>query len=246
DAQAVKEGESVTPEEKPEEGKEDAEAKEKAVTEGESAAPKKITANERIRQLAEEKAYWKGLAEGRQKVEESPKAEIKAPEGKPTPDKFTSYDEYTEALTDWKVDQKLKTVEVEKSRASERQVFEGRINKAIEKYPDFKDVALNPSVAINPAMYEVIKDSDLGADIAYYLGSNPDEAARIAKLNPIAAIKEIAQIEARMRAPKTEVKRITQAPKPVKTVTGGGETVDKDPSTMSMEEYIAFRKKKTG
>ena len=55
-----------------------------------------------------------------------------------------------------------------------------------EKVPDFDAVVHNPNLTVTPVMADAIRESGRGAEIAYYLGKNPAEAARIASLPPFA------------------------------------------------------------
>jgi hypothetical protein len=58
--------------------------------------------------------------------------------------------------------------------------WETKREAALIKYEDFIEVAESPNVPISDAMALVIMNSDDGAEIAYYLGKHPDEAAKIA------------------------------------------------------------------
>ncbi len=80
-----------------------------------------------------------------------------------------------------------------------------------------------------------------GPDIAYHLGRNPDEAWRIARLDPLSAAREIGRIGA-MTAPPPG-RRVTGAPDPVRPV-GGGEAPQRDPGAMSYAEYRRWRLRK--
>ena len=53
-----------------------------------------------------------------------------------------------------------------------------------EKVPDFDAVVHNPNLTVTPVMADAIRESGRGAEIAYFLGKNPAEAARIASLPP--------------------------------------------------------------
>lgn len=71
----------------------------------------------------------------------------------------------------------------EAKRADESRVaWETRRAKALETHPDFSDVAEAPSLPLSLAMVHLIVSRDDGPEIAYYLGKNPQEAARIAAL----------------------------------------------------------------
>ena len=70
------------------------------------------------------------------------------------------------------------------------------------KFRDF-DAVINGGLApfLNDAMREELGTSDLGADVAYYLGKNPGEAARIAQLEPRALAREIVRLEQKVATP---------------------------------------------
>lgn len=106
-------------------------------------------------------------------------------------------------------------------------------------YADFDQVV--SQVPISPTAAEAIVISEKGADVAYFLGKNPGEAARINSLPPIQQVYELARIESRLSAPQPKPKT-TSAPDPVPTV-GGRERVSKSPDKMSYAEYKAARER---
>lgn len=179
---------------------------------------------------------------------EAPKVE--APQGPPRRDDFQDYESYLDARADWQVSEKLKALESKAEQARQQQAiaereatWEQRQTKAAQKYEDFEEVAFADDLPITPVMAEAMKDSDMGPDVAYFLGKNPSEAERIAKLNPAAQVREIGKIEARLESKASEpVKRPSKAPAPIEPV-GGGSPSSTDPAKMSQAEYEAFRAK---
>lgn len=123
-------------------------------------------------------------------------------------------------------------------RTVAQQVFEARETLVREKYPDYDTVARSPNVQITTSMAEVIYDSEAGPEIAYHLGKNPAEAARIAALPVVRQAAELGRLEARITAPKALPKQPPAPVTPVSAIAAGG---SKDPNTMSMAEYIAWR-----
>lgn len=89
------------------------------------------------------------------------------------------------------------------------QAWGEQIKDAQSRYTDFEAVAFDQSVPITDQMAEIIKSSDMGADLAYYLGKNKAIAADIAKMQPIEAARVMGRIEATLSAPALE-----QKPKP--------------------------------
>ena len=190
--------------------------------------------------LAKEKRKW--ARQQRQPVEkpvsQQPPAEI------PTVDQFESPEAYAEALAERKAEQLLEQREAAKQQAAILDAYHEREEEARDKYADFEQVAYNPQLPVTQVMAQTIQASDLGPEIAYYLGSNPKEAERIARLSPFLQAKEIGKVEAKL-ANDPPVKKPSSAPAPIAPVTprgGHGRTHDTtDPRSikeMSTSEWI--------
>jgi len=108
--------------------------------------------------------------------------------------------------------------EAAKQQAQIREAYAESEEAARDKYDDFDQVARNPNVPITEVMAEAIYASDVGPEVAYYLGSNIKEAARISKLSPFLQAKEIGKLEAKL-ALEPPVKKTTSAPPPISPVT---------------------------
>ena len=133
--------------------------------------------------------------------------------------------------------------EAEEITAKERAVIEqswtAQLADAKQRYTDFDAVALSNEVPISQAMGEIIKTSDVGADVAYFLGQNRALAAQIAQLQPVEAARAIGRIEASLSQPKPRTE--TNAPPPISPVRGSaGASLNAD--KLSMEDYIAARR----
>ena len=173
---------------------------------------------------------------------------------KPVATQFEDYDAYTDALMDWKIEQRddRQAAEQAKQEQKARQdAFFSKIDKAKEKHPDFDEVARKPTEqggpTINPPMYKTLMDCEHADDIAYYLGQNVEESHRIASLPPLAAACEIGKLEAQFAGPTPPPqKKTTKAPAPTKPV-GGKETLPKKWENMTEHddpsEFIAQRNK---
>jgi hypothetical protein len=120
--------------------------------------------------------------------------------------------------------------------------WEEKTSAIREKAADFDAVVYGQHVSITPVMADVIMDSDHGADVAYFLGKNPAEAQRIARLSPLAAAMEIGRLSQRFAEPPA-VKRTTSAPRPPTTLQGHGSPSEPDPSRMTNEQFRAWRAK---
>lgn len=190
------------------------------------------------KRLAREQRKWE-REQARKTTEVKPPAEL------PPVDQFESVDAYAEALAEQKAAQKLAAIEAEKYKFEVLETYQEREEEARNKYDDFEQVAYNPRLPITDTMAEAIQASDIGPDIAYYLGSNPKEAARIADLkSPVLQAKELGKIEAKL-ASDPPVKKTTSAPAPITPVAGRGtgapsyDTTDpRSMKNMSTSEWI--------
>ena len=189
------------------------------------------------KRLAREQRKWEREQAARQTVPVAPKE-------MPSIDNFESTDAYAEALALRKAEELVAQRDRQKEQAQVVEAYSEREEKARDKYDDFEDVVYNPKLRITDVMAESIQSSDNGPDLAYWLGSNPKEAERIARLSPILQAKEIGKIEVRL-ADNPPVKKSTSAPTPISPVTArssGSPSHDTtDPrsiKTMTTSEWI--------
>ena len=185
------------------------------------------------KRLAREQRKWER--------EQSQRVAPTAPSELPPPDQFDSVETYAKAYAE----QMLREREVQKQRSEYVEAYHDREEDARGKYDDFEQVAYNPNLRITTVMAETIQTSDVGPDVAYYLGSNPKEADRISRLSPILQAKEIGRIEATLVS-NPPVKKSSSAPTPISPVTArssGAPAYDTtDPrsiKTMTTSEWIA-------
>jgi len=188
---------------------------------------------------------------------------------RPIEEDFENYNDYVDALTDWKVEQKLADYDRKVAERSEEtyleekhQEFRAKLGKGYEKYEDFEEVAFDEIVPITPFMADVLVETEIPADIAYYLGKNIPECTSIANMSPIQAVKAIGLIEEKLKGqsqeeepvvkdqsgkpPAPKPKPTTKAPAPITPVPPGSATVSKDPSRMTNEEYRQWRRSRSG
>ncbi len=187
-------------------------------------------AAEARRHFEEAQARAEELAERLERLEKrlppEPKSEAEArPQGKPTPDQFDNYEEFAEALTDWKLEQRL----AEREQAQQRQTFETaqdariqkhvsgfreRMGKAIQADPEFiqridpRLLELQTSFQAHAAGNgigpgEVLADlytaSEHGPEILLHLTEHPEEVVRLIRCeDPVSLAREFGKIEARM------------------------------------------------
>lgn len=226
--------------------------------------------NELVRKRHEaerEAAYWRGVAQAsaNKSTVESP-APAAAP-AKPTADQFKTYDEYVEALTDWKsdraVEKALATVNTKIEEKSTQQTaaqqeadrtknWQARQDATKAVLKDYDEVVGESDIPIAPHVGELLLDSDHGPALAYKLAKDPELANKLNRMSEKQAAKEIGKLEAafdiaagssntQTTAAPAAQPNVSKAPVPPRPVTQGRST-SKDLSQMSMDEYVAARK----
>lgn len=138
------------------------------------------------------------------------------------PEQFGTTEEYADALATRKAEAMVAQRDSQRVQHDALAAYQDREETARAKYEDFEQVAYNPRLTISDAMAQTIQSSDIGPEIAYHLGTHPTEAARIAKLAPLAQAKEIGMIEAKLSAAPPTIKKTTNAPAPISPVTAKG------------------------
>lgn len=192
------------------------------------------------KRLAREQRKWEREHAARTAVAQVPQA----PKELPPADQFESPEAYVEALAAKKAEELVSKREQAQRQRELVSAYENRVEAALERYPDFEQVAYSQNHPVTDIMAEAIQASEAGPDIAYWLGSNPKEAVRISRLSPTLQAKEIGVIEAKLVAAPPE-KKTTSAPAPITPVTAratGAPTYDTtDPrsvKSMSTSEWI--------
>lgn len=235
-------------------------------------------------QFAEKQAAIREAEKLRREVERLKEQLAPAPKAeeskKPNKADFKSEDDYIEAVADWRADVKIKEKEAkDHARALQERQQEivnqatARIDAAMESGPaDFKEVLENSNdmdIPLDVAGY--MQESEMFAELAYHLGTNPDVLENLAKLSPARQLVAIGKIESTLKpfseksgkvevktgetpeskdgkqetAPSTNAKPASKArPEPIKPIeTGSSSQVEKDPSELSYEEtFSRFQK----
>jgi len=194
------------------------------------------------KRLAREQRKWE-----REQAQRLAELETRQKTPAPTdlaPEQFDSYDDYADALAERKAEELLAKREAAKQQQALLEQYHDREETARDKYDDFDQVAYNPNLPVTEVMAQSIQASDIGPDVLYWLGSNPKEAERISRLNPILQAKEIGKIEASMSS-NPPVRKTSTAPAPIAPVTARStgapryDTTDpRSTKSMSTSEWI--------
>lgn len=178
-----------------------------------------------------------------------PQQATEQPNAKPQSSQFNSYDEYVEALTDWKADEKLNAREKQReeqtrtqsvdSKAAERnaRVAERLMEDAkdVEDFEDVMETITARNFPISETMRDYLEEAARPAHMAQWLADNRDKAKLIYGMNSAAAVRELDKVAASF-APKPA--RTSSAPPPVPTV-GGRSVTTRSGEDMSMKEYAS-------
>lgn len=212
--------------------------------------------NSRVTEKEREIEYWKqqALKGASATTTEIPKVETTktATEGKPNPEKFATHAEFVEALADWKTDQKLK----ERDDQARKAKIVSDQNEAVKSYnerakaysaknPDFMEALEGvDDITVSPTVLVLIQASENGPELAHEMAKNREEWARICKLAPLAAAREIGKFESKLAAKAVETKSketktVSGAPAPIKTVGGGG-TAAAPPKTLEEAAAVSY------
>jgi hypothetical protein len=163
------------------------------------------------KRLAREQRKWE-----REQAQRGAEKQV-VPTELPSPDQFQSPTDYAEFIRA-EADKLVQQREAAKQQSQVLESYQEREEQARDKYDDFEQVAYNPNLPITNVMAETIQHSDIGPELAYYLGSNPKDAERISRLTPFMQAKEIGKIEAKL-ADNPPVKKTTSAPAPISPAT---------------------------
>jgi len=231
--------------EKPEEGDE---GDDQGGEEKPQEKPKR-SARERINELTKRAHEAEREA---QRWREAAERKTADPSEKPNPDKFGSYDEYVEALADWKADQRVaesfKRRDAERSQAAEARAAEAKAQAWAERQsefreatPDYDAVVGKSAVQIAPHVVDTLLDSESGPELAYHLAKRPETVKRINALSPLSAARELGRIEATLSNPP-QIKPASKAPAPITPVRSSAPAAV-DLASANMDQYIAARRK---
>jgi hypothetical protein len=165
------------------------------------------------KRLAREQRKWE-----REQQQRSAETQIVKAAPTASADQFESPEAYAEAMAYQKAEELIAKREAAKQQSQVLESYQEREEAARDKYDDFEQVAYNPKLPITNVMAETIQSSDIGPELAYYLGTNPKDAERISRMTPLAQAKEIGKIEAKL-SDNPPVKKTTSAPAPISPVT---------------------------
>jgi hypothetical protein len=176
------------------------------------AVGKRVREKREAEEFAAEQYNLRVAAERRAKeleeqVKAAPAQRQVVAEAKPKPvrENFATDAEYIEAATNHAVTEALAKKAADDAKAADeaRQAeilanASARIAKAIELVPDFEDVTSTVDAIIPPAVAGYMQESEMFAELGYFLAKNPDVITALQKLPPAKQLVDIGKIEAKL------------------------------------------------
>jgi hypothetical protein len=135
------------------------------------------------------------------------------------------------------------------SRYATYEAREAAFAKTVEDFDEVTDPGPEHAArwACSQAMADVIYESEEGPALKYYLASNPDVAAKLAKLSPVQAVRELTRVEDRLVSERKSAaqKPVSQAPPPAPQIdakdAGSSRVSTTSPESDAMKDDEWFR-----
>ena len=193
---------------------------------------------ERTEAQVERDALRAALAKYQQPEAQPPQAH------KPVRTAYANEADYIDALTDWKIEERLPGHLARHQQATQQSTVErdfvARENTVKALLKDYDDVIADAAHVVIPTpVAHAILTSEFGPDLRYYLATHTEEAEALNNMSHESALRTIGRIEAKVEqqvlARKTKpVQKVTGAPPPIKPVSPGAAPVAPDLNSGSM------------
>lgn len=206
----------------------------------------------RAQQAEQDAAYWRGKAEaGKQPINAQPQQQSGGQLIEPDIANFDDYNAYEQALKQYQNDKDqhliqktAQAVTQQQEAAAINKVYQQRVSAAMAADPEFEsNFQMGLKLPAHSEVVALLKESEVGPQIVARFGANPQEATRLAHMSPMAAIREIVEIERQLK-PKASTAtqpRVSQAPEPITPGGSRASGVNKSIDEMSAKEWAAYR-----
>lgn len=162
-------------------------------------------------------------------------------DNRPSRDAFASDEQFFEALTDWKLEQRDSRQKASTQAEQTRSMGEKteKIYAEAEKLSGLdRDDLDEVAGKLTPAIAQALVESDVAPKLLSYMAQHPEDVQRIATLTPARQAAEIGKLETRL-ANTAKPPKVSAPIEPI----GGNATPTKNLGTMSAEDYYAARMK---
>lgn len=126
--------------------------------------------------------------------------------------------------------------------------YDAAAKEFAKEHADFDEIVRSEDLQISPVMADVIRESDIGPQLAYHLGKNPDIALDLSRQSPLAAVQEMTKLELKLeselsKSPKT----VSDAPPPptskVKGAQPGFDVKSDDPKSDKLSDAAWLKRR---
>ena len=194
------------------------------------------------------------LEQGYQRPPQDPEPVPLHQQPEPREEDYPSQQEWFSAVRAWDKAQLKQELareayqqQVQQSQAAQQRKMVEQAQAARQKYADFDTVMDRlQTIATVPALDACVHESELGAELAYYLAQHPEEIQRlnqVAQTAPLAMAREIGKLELRLSTPTpgngtrpTSRPPSPALPPPVTPLQGTGSPGQSDPDFDSMSQ----------
>ncbi len=158
---------------------------------------------------------------------------------KPNLDDYESVADFTEALTEWKLERKLAENSQKTAQQNVINSFNSRVDTFVKsEAPDYVEAVTEVLPFVTTDIEEFCLESEVGPQILYSLANNDSELERFSKMTNARKLAYIANLETKLMTDKTVHK--TNAPAPAKKVTANPVTTAST-KEQSYQEWLAER-----
>lgn len=210
------------------------------------------------REAAAIQARLQMLEQGYQRPPQEPEPVPLHQQPEPREEDYASQQEWFSAVRAWDKAQLKQELareawqqQVQHRQEAQQRQMQAQAQAARQKYADF-DTVLDrlQTIPTVPALDACVHESELGAELAYYLAQHPDEIQRlnqVAQTAPLAMAREIGKLELRLSTPTNGTSAPSRPPSaplppPVTPLQGTGSpgTSEPDFDAMSQKEFEAW------
>lgn len=190
--------------------------------------------------------YWREQANTKStQLEQS--APVVVDNGKPKLADFDNVEDFSEAVADWKWEQKEAQRVAQTAQKTKIDGYYARTAEFEKTAPDFAIAVteIESQIKQDPNMLEFIIESEFGPHIAYHLANNEDEIARIAALSPVRRIAALSKIETEMAQRSAKPKSVagnTSTKSPATRVTSNTGSIAKTEALDKDQSFAAWKK----
>lgn len=168
----------------------------------------------------------------------------------PNIEDYATWDAYEAAHEAWKANQgqqNRKPDEKPEEQPAQQPNISSELKYAIEdmqssfdesrkKYQDFDQLISAKDLKMPEAVVIMVSETENPGEVAYYLATHKDEAAKIAAMSAIRQAKALAEVEKKVLQQGPPPKRKSSAPPPIEPLDGSGDTHKKTVNEMSFQE----------